>query len=72
MSDHADQSDIRIAEAISEGLARVRRSTRLHSDGRCHFCDEPVPHAQLFCDVDCREDFEKEQAARLRAGRQAP
>ena len=69
MSDIADVSDKRIAQAVTDGLNQVRRAARLHSDGRCHFCDEPVPDALLFCDTDCRDDFEREEAARRRAGR---
>lgn len=69
MSDHADVSDKRIAQAVIAGLDKVRRAPRLHSDGRCHFCSEPVPDALLFCDIDCRDDFEKELNARRLSGR---
>ncbi|HVK95331.1 MAG TPA: hypothetical protein VM571_11475 [Noviherbaspirillum sp.] len=58
MSDHADLSDKRIAQIVSDGLKQLRRAPRLHGDGRCHFCD-----------VDCRDDYEKQQAALERMGR---
>lgn len=69
MSDIADVSDKRIAQAVADGINQVRRAERMHSDGRCHFCDESVPDALLFCDSDCRDDFERELAAQRRAGR---
>ncbi len=68
MSDHADVSDKRIEQAVIAGLDKVRRASSLHSDGRCHFCDEPVPDSLIFCDIDCRDDYERELAARRRAG----
>lgn len=29
--------------------------------GYCHWCDSPVKASQLFCDSECREDWESEQ-----------
>ncbi len=29
--------------------------------GYCHWCDSPVKASQLFCDTECREDWESEQ-----------
>ena len=69
MSDHADIADEKIYRAIAVGLDASRRSPELAPDCRCHFCEEAVPVGSLFCDVDCRDDFEREQAALRRAGR---
>lgn len=69
MSDDADRADQRITAAVQSALNQVRKATKLHSDGRCHFCDEAVPNALLFCNTDCRDDHEKHEAARQRAGR---
>ncbi|MDN2678480.1 hypothetical protein [Janthinobacterium sp. SUN033] len=41
----------------------------LVAQGCCHYCDEPLAPALLFCDADCRDDYDKEQAAKARAGR---
>ena len=37
--------------------------------GCCYFCDEALAPAMLFCGVDCRDDYDKEPAAKARAGR---
>lgn len=59
MSDHADNADSSIYRAIAAGLAAVRRRPALLPDYRCHFCDEPVAIELLFCDTDCRDDFDR-------------
>ncbi|MGS0740423.1 hypothetical protein ACVBEF_01045 [Glaciimonas sp. GG7] len=69
MSDDADRADLRIAAMIQSGLNQARRALGLHSDGRCHFCEESVPNGLLFCNTDCRDDYQKHQAALRRAGR---
>lgn len=57
MSDEADRAD----EAIEVMLAaaRLRRKPVLPSVGHCHNCDEPVRAGDLFCDADCRDDYER-------------
>ena len=69
MSDIADRADWRIAHEMTTALAQVRRIPLLQADHHCHFCQEPIASALLFCDVDCRDDYEREQAALRRAGR---
>jgi hypothetical protein len=69
MSDHADNADSRIYRTIAAGLAAARRAPALQPDCRCHFCDEPLAVQLLFCNVDCRDDYQREQAARRRSGR---
>lgn len=69
MSDHADNADRRIYRTIAAGLAAARRAHELQSDCRCHFCDEPVEVELKFCNVDCRDDYQREQGALQRAGR---
>jgi len=69
MSDHADIADNRIFATVSAGLAAVRRRHVLLPDCRCHFCDEAVQPDILFCNDDCRDDYEKEEKAQKIAGR---
>jgi len=69
MSDHADIADNRIFATVSAGLAAVRRRHVLLPDCHCYFCDEAVLPEMSFCNDDCRDDYDKEQAALLRAGR---
>ncbi|WP_044527942.1 hypothetical protein [Herbaspirillum sp. B65] len=68
MSDYADHADNKIYRTIAAGLAAARRAPELQADCRCHFCDEPVAGELLFCDVDCRDDYQKMESAHRRAG----
>jgi hypothetical protein len=71
MSDIADRAEDVIAIDRAAAMAAVRKSARcLEPDGHCYFCDEDVPHDRLFCNADCRDDFDWEKAALRRAGRQ--
>lgn len=36
--------------------------------GRCYSCDRGVSAGRLFCDKECAEDWELEQAAKRRRG----
>lgn len=69
MSDIADIAYHVIAAAVRRGLATVRRQGWLMADCHCHYCDEALAPGVLFCNVDCRDDYDKEQAATARAGR---
>ncbi|NBV15438.1 hypothetical protein [Janthinobacterium sp.] len=69
MSDQIDKTDSIIYAEVVRGLAAVRRSIGLVSHGACHYCDEPLVPGLRFCNIDCRDDYEKELAAKARAGR---
>ena len=69
MSDHVDNTDKIIFAEVARGLAAVRGRLALVAYGCCHYCDEALAPALLFCGVDCRDDYDKEQAAKARAGR---
>ena len=69
MSDHIDNTDKIIFAEVARGLAAVRSRPGLVANGCCYYCDEVLAPALLFCNVDCRDDYEKEQAAKARAGR---
>jgi predicted nucleic acid-binding Zn ribbon protein len=49
-------------------MAHARAVPALSDHGFCHFCDEPVALEALFCGSDCRDDYDREAAARRRAG----
>lgn len=68
MSDVADMSDKNVETFIASAIAHARGKQGMKANGRCRFCDEPVAPDTLFCDRDCRDDFERERAARVRAG----
>ena len=66
MRDHIDNTDKIIFAEVARGLAAVRRRPALVACGCCLYCDEALAPALLFCNVDCRADYEKEQAAKAR------
>lgn len=69
MRDVADRAEWRIAKDIEVAMAHARRIPQLEADGRCHYCDDDVAHGAQFCNTDCRDDYQKEQEAKRRAGR---
>jgi hypothetical protein len=69
MSDDADRADQRIEEVLSDALAAARRAPILPPIGECYYCQESVGPVQRFCNKDCAEDFELEQAQLKRIGR---
>ncbi|MDR6397282.1 hypothetical protein ACTOWA_04885 [Herbaspirillum seropedicae] len=68
MSDHADNADKKIYGAIAAGLAAARRAPTLQPDCRCHFCDEQVAVNLLFCNIECRNDFDRVNNTRKKCG----
>ncbi|TFW09642.1 hypothetical protein E4K72_05015 [Oxalobacteraceae bacterium OM1] len=69
MSDEADIADENIELSRLAAIEACRRQPRLVPKGTCWFCDEPVAQLKKYCDSDCADDYELEQAALMRAGR---
>jgi hypothetical protein len=69
MSDDADRADARIEEVLTDALAAARRAPVLPPTGECYYCQEPLNPVQRFCNKECAEDFELEQAQIKRMGR---
>lgn len=51
-------------------IAEARKAKPLGPEftGKCHYCAEELPPSRRFCDGECREGWEKEEAARKRNG----
>ncbi|MDP1979154.1 hypothetical protein [Undibacterium sp.] len=69
MSDVADMSDKNVETFIASAIAHVRRQQGMKATGQCRFCEEIITPRTLFCDSDCRDDYEKLKAAVARHGR---
>lgn len=65
--DIADQSQQTEALFMAESQAKSRHP-ELIAVGFCHHCGETVKPGHLYCDADCRDDYEKHQQARKRSG----
>lgn len=44
------------------------RGTQIKPKGFCYNCDEPLSPEQLFCDSDCRDDYQHIQERRKANG----
>jgi hypothetical protein len=40
-------------------VAAARNQPAMPAVGHCYNCNEPLPTGRLFCDTDCRDDFQK-------------
>lgn len=59
MANEADRAQVFEQRALQAALAN--RAPSLPRTGLCHNCADPVPTQALFCDGDCRDDWEKRQ-----------
>jgi hypothetical protein len=57
MSDEADIAQVAIEMQLA--AARLRRKPTLLAVQRCYNCDADLEGDALFCDRDCRDDYEK-------------
>lgn len=68
MSDIADASDKLIETFIASAIAHARGKQGMKATGECRFCDEAIGSGKLFCNIECRDDYQKSQAAMKRNG----
>ena len=68
MSDFADMSDKNVETFLASAIAHARGKQGMKANGHCRFCDELIGHGELFCNIDCRNDYQKLQAAIIRNG----
>ncbi len=59
MADEIDIANDRAQQDLDEALARAcRHEPALAPTGWCYNCAEPMADDRLFCDRDCRDDYE--------------
>lgn len=61
MPDIFDRAQDHIERVLPLQLA-VRKPVKAQPNGRCHNCREPISSIMLYCDADCREDYERREA----------
>ena len=69
MADEIDAAQEEIARMQELSLQTARMGLgRLKPTGHCYNCEEPLKRPdQLFCDMDCAQDYERrEWAAKMR------
>jgi hypothetical protein len=70
-ADTGDRAQQATEDLTNFSIANIRSAvgrTLLHS-GYCYYCDENVHSPHLFCNLDCRDDWEREQRLKALAGR---
>jgi hypothetical protein len=65
--DEADAADLTVEQHLKRALAR--RHATLPAVGQCYSCGEPLEGSLRFCDVDCRQDWDRAEKARKMNGR---
>lgn len=69
MPDDLDRIQERVLQHTAASEASVRgRPPELIAVGFCHYCGETVRPGHLFCDPDCRDDWQREQDRKKRNG----
>ena len=56
VTDEVDRANEQAEMTIQS--ARLRRAPSLPATGQCYNCESDIP-AGVFCDADCRDDYEK-------------
>lgn len=62
MADEADEGNHQMELNLS--AARLRRKPTLPQVGQCYNCEEVIATG-VFCDEDCRDDYEKRTRNKL-------
>lgn len=63
MADEADQGNETADKTLAGYINRVRAEAqrKLPPVERCYNCEEPLEAGRLFCDAECREDYDYRQ-----------
>lgn len=62
--DHASK-----LEELERMHAAKKRMPELKAVGYCYNCNEQIHSSMLFCSVECRDDYHREQDAKRRNGK---
>jgi len=65
--DDIDRAQDQAEKILAANIAAVPHDT-LPATGDCYNCGASVPSGHRFCDVDCRDDYDRQIAARRRDG----
>jgi hypothetical protein len=59
MADEADLAQEQIEASLAHAIRLSTRKPKLQSTGFCHNCEAPIPRGWLWCDNDCRDDYDR-------------
>jgi hypothetical protein len=69
--DTIDQASLS-QEAFEERMIQAVRKKAGHTllfTGKCYYCSENIKSPHIFCDVSCRNDYEREERLNAISGR---
>lgn len=58
MSDIIDLANERAEQFLAHSLSNAAVGHKMKPCGLCFNCEHPLPPDQLFCDSDCRDDWQ--------------
>lgn len=64
--DDADMAQKIQEQALEIALANQKTKPRKNPTGRCLWCSDATDEQSMFCDADCRDDYEKNKNIRGR------
>lgn len=64
-----DQAQQNQMNEIKNRLKNRPKPLILAPKSACYYCDEELVNPKLFCDADCRDDYELLRTAKERSGR---
>lgn len=66
MADEADIASGNLEYDIAESIRTCRKPSGPIANGRCHSCDEIVSDTARFCNVHCRDEWDRQQIRNYR------
>lgn len=67
--DQASEVEAAFTEAAIENARKLSASKSLRPKGECHNCADPLEYPdQIFCDIECAEDYHYVQERRRANG----
>ena len=65
MSEREDELEHQLMEIqLKEAMHKTqKKTTALMPVGECYNCDEVIATDKVFCDADCRDDYDKRKRA---------
>lgn len=68
LDDMASDQEERFRNAALAAQRNKAQKQRLKPCGYCYSCTGELPPNELFCDGGCRDDYERQESARIRNG----
>lgn len=57
-TDPCDVAEQEIQRSMDRALAEHKNKSRMMAKGKCWNCEEVLDNDLLFCDIECRDDYE--------------